>query len=455
MMSATNTGNILIIDDEQEFVDILHDILKADGFAIRGTIDPQEGLRLIEKNEYDLVITDLKMPTIDGIEIVKSVKKHSPHSEVVVVTGHASIESTMLALKHDVYDYIVKPIDAVTLKNTVNNAMEKIRLRHENEALSHKLEKTLNDLSALYEISRFINSSYDLDEVLSFTADTLSASIGLCNFAIFLWDQNENRFSIHKGHGLHDDSLSGFTVRRNEGVFGEAFEKDDLVFVKSFGDDPAFSDGITGEDKNLSDSAAVLPFRADDASFGAAVFFNVDAERSEDMDMVRLASITMTQVVPIIRFYLHKAKQTLLWADPLFQIKEEMKSILEKARLYKGGLTFLMFKLYLRHGGAQANNILDIHQVLLDKLNSAVSTIDSIIVFGLDSFVVILQGRTKVSSEVFAGTIKKEVESNIFQKEDFDFVLDYGYARYPMDGTTAEDLIGRAQFNLLTAVKGK
>lgn len=454
-MSATiNSGKILVVDDEQGFIDVITDVLESEGYSIEGTSDPQQGLKLLKEKSFDLVITDLKMPTVNGVEIVKYAKERNPNTEVIVVTGYGSLETALMALKHGVYDYLLKPFNVADITNTVNNAMEKIRLRQENEILAKRLEKTLNDLSTIYEISRFISSSYDLDEVLRFTADTIAASIGLESLAIFLWDNEKNHFSIRSAHGLHEETKKNFIIERCNGIFGDAFEKEDMAFIDSFSEDSSFQKGVNPEDKKRLSSAVVLPLRADDSTFGAVLIFQVDQERLEDRDKIRLASITMTQVTPIIRFYLYKNEQSMLWSDPLFQIKKQMSAVLEKARLYKGGLVFLIFKLYLKHGWTKTYRILDTYQKVFHKLKSNVTEIDSVIVFGLDSFVVILQGRNQIATEVFASTIKKEIESEIFQKEEANFILDFGYARFPIDGTTAEELIGKSQFNMWCAVKG-
>ena len=453
--AGANPGKILIVDDESEFVDIILEVLQGEGYSVEGVLDPKQALKLIEKNNYDLVITDLKMPGMDGLELTRAAKERNESTEVIVITGYASMESAVMALKHGVYDFMLKPFEIGDIHKTVQNVMEKIKLRRDNEFLAERLEKTLSDLSTVYEISRFINSSYDLEEVLSFTSETLSSTIGLDIFAIFLWDRKMEYFSVRKSSGLSDDTAGKLRVPRHGGLLGAAFEKDDLNFIESLKNDAVFKDGAAKSDQKELKSAAVLPLKADDSAFGAVMIFNVNDENPEDMDRLRFASITMTQVTPIIRFYVFKHDQTILWSDPLFQVKEEMKKILEKAKLYKGGLIFLMLKLYLKHGGSKDYRILDIHQEMLQKLNSAVSAIDSIIVFGIDSFVVVLQGKSQVETEVFAGKLQKEVENKVFKAAHVDFVLDYGYSIFPADGTTAEELIGKAQYNLWSAVKGK
>ncbi len=452
---GVNPGTILIVDDEAEFVEVIQEVLRGEGYDVVGITDPSRAIELVHKNRYDLIITDLKMPGVDGLELTRAAKEQNESTEVIVITGYASLESAMMALKHGVYDFMLKPFDVADIHKTVKNAMEKIRLRRENEYLTHKLEKTLSDLSTVYEISRFINSSYDLNEVLSFTSETLASTIGLDVFAIFLWDRKNGYFRICKSSGLSEETEKNLRVGRNDGALGKAFEKDDLNFVDSLKDDATFKKEAAKSDLKKYKTAAVFPLKADDAAFGAVMIFKVNDESPDDMEKLRLASITMTQITPIIRFYVFKNDQSIMWSDPLFQVKEEMKKILEKAKLYKGGLIFLMLKLYLKHGGSKNYRILDIHQELLQRLNESVSAIDSIIVFGIDSFVVVLQGRSQVESEVFAGKLKKEVESHVFKPAHVDFVLDYGYSIFPADGTTAEELIGRAQYNLWSAVKSK
>jgi len=102
-------ARILAVDDEAIVLDSLRKILVAAGYAIDTVESGREALGLVQRNKYDFVFTDLKMPEMDGLDVVKGVKHFSPESDVIVITGYATIESAVNAMKYGAMDYVQKP----------------------------------------------------------------------------------------------------------------------------------------------------------------------------------------------------------------------------------------------------------------------------------------------------------------------------------------------------------
>jgi len=106
---ANPFARILAVDDEAIVLDSFRKILVASGYAIDTVENGREALGLVQKNKYDFVFTDLKMPEMDGLDVVKGVKHYSPESDVIVITGYATIESAVNAMKYGAVDYVQKP----------------------------------------------------------------------------------------------------------------------------------------------------------------------------------------------------------------------------------------------------------------------------------------------------------------------------------------------------------
>jgi FixJ family two-component response regulator/glycine cleavage system H lipoate-binding protein len=106
---ATPYARILAVDDEAIVLDSFRKILVAAGYAIDTVESGREALGLVQRNKYDFVFTDLKMPEMDGLDVVKGVKHFSPESDVIVITGYATIESAVNAMKYGALDYVQKP----------------------------------------------------------------------------------------------------------------------------------------------------------------------------------------------------------------------------------------------------------------------------------------------------------------------------------------------------------
>ncbi len=134
-------AKILIIDDEQIALKNLEHVMQKEGYAVTGTQRGPNALKLLEDQWFDVVLTDLKMEKVDGIQILKKSKELYPDTEVIMITGYATIESAIEAIKKGAYDYITKPFKLEEVRKVVKEAIEKVRLKRENAQLRSELEK--------------------------------------------------------------------------------------------------------------------------------------------------------------------------------------------------------------------------------------------------------------------------------------------------------------------------
>ena len=131
---------ILIVDDNAEIREIVQEYLIDKDCLIEGAGNGKEALEKYENNPYDIIITDLKMPEISGIELIKLIKQRTNITEFIIITGYASVDTAIEAVKIGAFDYIVKPFRMEELKVAVKNAKEKILLKKANEELLAKLK---------------------------------------------------------------------------------------------------------------------------------------------------------------------------------------------------------------------------------------------------------------------------------------------------------------------------
>jgi DNA-binding NtrC family response regulator len=126
---------ILIVDDEPLIRKSLYEILRIDGYHVHMATSGEEALGLLDKNKIDIIVTDLKLPKISGLQLLQEVKSRNPKSEVILITGYGSIESAVDAMKKGAFDYITKPINDTEIKITIGKILEKRKLIDENENL--------------------------------------------------------------------------------------------------------------------------------------------------------------------------------------------------------------------------------------------------------------------------------------------------------------------------------
>ena len=134
-------SNILIIDDEKAIRKTLSEILSYEGYKIEEAGDGEEGLRRFREKNYDVVLCDIKMPKLDGIEFLDKAREANPDVPVIMISGHGTIETAVEAVKKGAYDYISKPPDLNRLLITIRNAMDKTNLVAETKVLKRKVSK--------------------------------------------------------------------------------------------------------------------------------------------------------------------------------------------------------------------------------------------------------------------------------------------------------------------------
>ena len=136
-------SRILIIEDEASIRRVLTKILseESDSYIVEDAEDGIQGLEKIKNNDYDLVLCDIKMPKMDGVEVLEAVKKIKPEIPMVMISGHGDMETAIQTMRLGAFDYISKPPDLNRLLNTVRNALDKKQLVVENKILKKKVSK--------------------------------------------------------------------------------------------------------------------------------------------------------------------------------------------------------------------------------------------------------------------------------------------------------------------------
>jgi DNA-binding NtrC family response regulator len=134
------SGKLLIIDDERIALRNLEHIMKKEGYDVVGTQSGPNALRLLEEQQFDVVLTDLRMEKVDGMQILKKTRELSPDTEVIMITGYATLDSAVETMKHGAFSYIAKPFKLEEVRKVVKEAVHKVRLKTENRHLREQLE---------------------------------------------------------------------------------------------------------------------------------------------------------------------------------------------------------------------------------------------------------------------------------------------------------------------------
>ncbi|HKA34640.1 MAG TPA: response regulator, partial [Candidatus Binatia bacterium] len=135
---------VLIVDDEEHVCTLFKRILQKDGYEVECAPSGEDALAMLERRPFDLVITDLKMPGIDGLELLKRGRALRPSVSFVMLTAFGTVQTAVEAMKQGAYDYLVKPVDKDEIKIVAAKALEVQRLTREVERLRSQLDLALD-----------------------------------------------------------------------------------------------------------------------------------------------------------------------------------------------------------------------------------------------------------------------------------------------------------------------
>ncbi len=166
---------ILIIDDEKSILDLLSVVFKKKGYRVKTSLSAKTALELIDKEEFDLILTDIKLPQMSGMKILKYVKEKYPAMPVVMITAYGTIKQAIEALKMGAMDYIVKPFNMEELKIIVAQGLENRRIQQENVLLKKDLEEKYG-MNNMVGKSKKMLEVYNLIEKIAVTDSTVLIS---------------------------------------------------------------------------------------------------------------------------------------------------------------------------------------------------------------------------------------------------------------------------------------
>jgi len=152
--------SILIVDDEESVRDSLYSWFTEDGYRVEVAEDAKKALSALEASGFDIILTDLKMPGMDGLELLQRIKTLNKDSIIIVMTAFASVDTAVKALKEGAFDYVTKPFDPDDLSHLIRNATRQVYLAHENETLKKRVD-------SLENVEDLIGKSEAIKRVLS------------------------------------------------------------------------------------------------------------------------------------------------------------------------------------------------------------------------------------------------------------------------------------------------
>ena len=228
--SISNIARILIVDDEATAVENLAHVCRKEGYEVTTRMTGMGALDILQKKQFDIVLTDLKMEKVDGMAVLRQVKEHTPDTAVILITGYATLDSAVAAMKAGAFHYIAKPFRLDEVREVVRNALELVNLKRENQQLKQQLTNSHSGASIitqdvimqrLLEMARQVAST---DTNVLITGESGTGKELLAKFIHTHSDRSEAPFQAVNCGALQEDLLANELFGHEKGAYTGATE---------------------------------------------------------------------------------------------------------------------------------------------------------------------------------------------------------------------------------------
>ena len=245
--------NLLIVDNDPIFLHTTKRLLETHGYLVETTGNPTQVSQLLSNHSYHCILLDVKMPAMNGIEVLKELRKKHYSIPVIMISGESTIGNAVEALKMGAYDFIEKPIDTDRFLNTIQNAIEKYRLLEENETFYRELQKNFQIIGksqAIHLILKMIRKAAEVDSKVLITGESGTGK-GLIAQAIHYQSKRKSKpFIVTNCAAIPSDLLENELYGHKKGTFTGAVKDQKGKFLAANGG-TIFLDEIADMDINL------------------------------------------------------------------------------------------------------------------------------------------------------------------------------------------------------------
>lgn len=238
---------VLIIDDEKRICDSLTSLLIDSGFEVKAYQDSRKAAEEIKSGYFDLILSDIKMPGLTGIDLLRLARAVDPQALVILMTGFASLESALEAINQGAYDYLLKPVEFPQLELVIRRGLEKRRLGKaksfllsELQSKNIELQDRLEEINALYEAGRSLGSTIELQQLLTTIIGLSTGVLHAKSGSIMLLNEEKTHLEIAAANGLDEEVIRTTCLPIGSSIAGYVAETGEPLFISDVETDKRF-----------------------------------------------------------------------------------------------------------------------------------------------------------------------------------------------------------------------
>lgn len=433
---------ILVVEDDSFFREVFSDLLMEEGYDVDVAASGEEALQMLKAHDYQVVVTDLVMQDVSGLDILAAVKQQDPAIEVIMVTGHANMETAIYALKNGARDYLVKPINQDEFKHAVALCVEQRRLLDENQELK--------GLVNLFQVSQSIANCLDLERIYTLVVDALAKEVGVNRgLGYFIEGGSTLVLKDVKGFSEAFGTRLGTTIMDNFNCLEE--KSSSAIRLSNFL--PAAFEGGPEDHTDLSE-AMLLFIRTKTHLQGIIMLFNEPGLAfPADINYKNLNFLLDQSSLAFENAARYTTARNLLYVDELTglfnyrYLEVAMDRELRRAERYGSSLAVIFLDLDLfkqvndSHGHLSGSKVLREVGSLLRK---SVRDVDTVIRYGGDEYTVILIETGMAGAAIVAERIRRTIEKHEFLGSEglnVKLTASLGYSCFPDDSKSKVELL--------------
>ncbi|MBA3035739.1 MAG: response regulator, partial [Desulfobacterium sp.] len=287
--SSSSAGRVMVVDDEVGIMSSICELLSDEGYETTGFCAGSEAIELLKKQEFDLLITDLMMPGMDGIDVLRKGIEIDPNLVCIIMTGYGTVQTAVEAMKTGAFDYILKPFKPSGLLPILTRAMQVRSLQDENMQLRETI--------AIHELGKAIAFSSDLNSIMNMVADAALLQCKADEVSIMLptADGKELYVAVVRGSGCAEKV--GIHIPLEQGIAGWVARNKEPMVLRGEVNDPGMAPVKPRSDIH---TAVSMPMMSSGKLVGVLNVNITQNHRQFKMGQLKVLGILVSIISPIL-----------------------------------------------------------------------------------------------------------------------------------------------------------
>jgi signal transduction histidine kinase/DNA-binding response OmpR family regulator len=380
-------ARILVVDDEDQVVQIFQDLLTQQGYEVVSSANGDDAIAKVTSGNFDLVLTDINLPGVDGLEVVRAAKAADKDTCVILITGYASTTTAIDALRQGAYDYITKPFDLWETAKAIERGLESRFLARENRRLIRELETVNTELqqhevilrrkveqathrqAALIEAGKAISKSLNLHDTCQVVVEQAARMVGVSRGLIFLLDVGSEEYVAEAAIGVDAELFPKLKFQIGLGFHGQAIVEAQGRIVEDL------KDQVGTEDLWVhlpASNALILPLLSKESMIGTLTMLDHEGGFSkEDQEILSMLASQATIAVENALLYERTKELDRLKSEFVAVVSHEVRTPLTSI---KGSLELLSDERFMKMPPPQ-RELLGICQANTERLITLINDI--------------------------------------------------------------------------------